>query len=105
MTRDGAFFFDRIILAGPDDVEPEGTIAIVRPDGAAETRRPDGTIISGNPFPKDRVSYYRRWAIFSSNESDIAQRRLTLGVRVVGAAPSTGKVPEQVTLFTVLTNQ
>src|SRR5882724_11747221 len=37
---DGSYYFDKIILAGRDDVEPEGTVTVVRPDGTAETRRP-----------------------------------------------------------------
>lgn len=102
---DGSFYFDKIILAGRDDIEPEGTITVVRPDGTAETRRPDGTISSGNPFGPDRVTYSRRWVIMSSNEEDPADRRLTIAVRVKSENATTGKSPELVDLYTVMTNQ
>src|SRR6185295_18668426 len=57
---DGSYYFDKIILAGRDDVEPEGTVTVVSPNGTAETRRPDGSISPGNPFGDDRISYSRR---------------------------------------------
>ena len=44
VASDGSFYFDKIIIAGRDDVEPEGTVTVVNPNGTAETRRPDGTI-------------------------------------------------------------
>jgi len=102
---DGSFYYDKIILAGRDDVEPEGTITIAYPDGTAETRRPDGTIYSGNPFDQNRVNYARRWVVMSSNEDNPADRRLTIAVRVQSQNAPTGKTPEQVDLYTVLTNQ
>lgn len=102
---DGSYFFDRIIIAGRDDVEPEGTITVVNPNGTAETRRPDGTVVSGNPFGDDRVTYSRRWVIMSSNEENPADRRLTMAVRVKSENPPAGKAPELVDLYTVMTNQ
>lgn len=102
--EDGSAFYDKIILAGRDDVEPEGTITIVRANGTAETRRPDGTIYDGNPFDADRVTYTRRWVIMSSNEENPADRRLTIAVRVKSENAQSGKAPEQVDLFTVFTN-
>ena len=104
-ATDGSFYFDKIILAGRDDVEPEGTITVVRPDGTAETRRPDGTTSVGNPFGPDRVTYSRRWVIMSSNEENPADRRLTIAVRVKSEQATTGKSPELVDLYTVMTNQ
>lgn len=102
---DGSYFFDRIIIAGRDDVEPEGTITVVNPNGSAETRRPDGSVVSGNPFGDDRVTYSRRWVIMSSNEENPADRRLTMAVRVKSENPPAGKAPELVDLYTVMTNQ
>ncbi len=102
---EGAYYFDKIIIAGRNDVEPEGTVTIVAPDGTAETRRPDGTVVPGNPFGPDRISYSRRWAIISSSEEDPANRRLTIAVRVKSENAPTGKTPEQVDLYTVMTNQ
>ncbi|HWP45124.1 MAG TPA: hypothetical protein VNO14_17920 [Blastocatellia bacterium] len=102
---DGSYFYDRIIIAGRDDVEPEGTVTIVWPDGGAETRRPDGTVFQGNPFGPDRITYSRRWVIMSSNEEDPADRRLTIAVRVKSENAPAGKAPEQVDLYTVMTNQ
>ena len=102
---DGSYFFDRIIIAGRDDVEPEGTITVLNPNGTAETRRPDGTVVSGNPFGDDRVTYSRRWVIMSSNEENPADRRLTMAVRVKSENPPAGKAPELVDLYTVMTNQ
>ena len=102
---DGTFYFDKIILAGKNDTEPEGTITVLRPDGYAETRRPDGTVIQGNPFTDHSVSYSRRWVILSSDESDPVERRLTLGVRVKSENSQSGKQPELVDLYTVLTSQ
>ena len=102
---DGSYFFDRIIIAGRDDVEPEGTITVVNPNGTAETRRPDGTVVTGNPFGDDRVTYSRRWVIMSSNEENPADRRLTMAVRVKSENPPAGKMPELVDLYTVMTNQ
>ena len=102
---DDSFYFDKIILAGRDDIEPEGTITVVRPDGTAETRRPDGTITKSNPFPDDRISYSRRWVIMSSSESEPADRRLTVAVRVKSEYATEGKAPELVDLYTVLTGQ
>ena len=104
-SNDGAFYFDKIILAGKDDIEPEGTVTVVRPDGQAETRRPDGTIIAGNPFPDDRISYSRRWVIMSSNEAEPSNRRLTIAVRVKSEYAREGKAPELVDLYTVLSSQ
>src|SRR5215475_9790803 len=63
IASDGSFYFDKIIIAGREDVEPEGTITVVSPNGTAETRRPDGTVTTGNPFGEDRVTYSRRWVI------------------------------------------
>ncbi|MEK6324898.1 MAG: hypothetical protein AABN33_24920 [Acidobacteriota bacterium] len=102
---DGSYYFDKIIIAGRDDVEPEGTVTVVNPNGTAETRRPDGTIVAGNPFSDDRVSYSRRWAIMSSSEQNPADRRLTIAVRVKSENPAAGKTPELVDLYTVMTNQ
>lgn len=104
-AADGSHYYDRIILAGPNDVEPEGTITVVRPDGTAETRRPDGTVYSGNPFGEHRISYTRRWVIMSSSEAETADRRLTIAVRVKSEHAAPGKAPEQVDLFTILTRQ
>jgi type II secretory pathway component PulJ len=105
VTSDGAAYFDKIILAGRDDIEPEGTITVVHADGTAETRRPDGTINNSNPFPADRVTYSRRWVIMSSSEDNAADRRLTLAVRVKSENAPVGKTPELVDLYTVMTNQ
>jgi type II secretory pathway pseudopilin PulG len=102
---DGSAYFDSIILAGRDDVEPEGTITIVKADGTAETRRPDGTITPGNPFGEGRVSYSRRWVVISSSEPNPADRRLTMAVRVKSENAPAGKAPELVDLYTVMTNQ
>lgn len=102
---DGSFYSDIIILAGENDVEPVGTITVVKPDGTAETRRPDGTVLKSNPFGEDRISYTRRWVIMSSTEENAADRRLTIAVRVKGETATSGKAPEQVDLFTVMTNQ
>jgi hypothetical protein len=102
---DGTFYYDKIILAGRDDIEPEGTITVVSPDGTAETRRPDGTVSAGNPFPEDRISYSRRWVIMSSNEPEPADRRLTIAVRVKSENAPSGKTPELVDLYTVMTNR
>ncbi|HVF90834.1 MAG TPA: hypothetical protein VNH22_12255 [Blastocatellia bacterium] len=104
-ANDGTPFFDKIILAGRGDVEPEGTVTVVRADGYAETRRPDGSVFAGNPFPSGRVTYSRRWAVMSSSEENAADRRLTLAVRVVSENPPAGKEPELVDLYTVITNQ
>jgi hypothetical protein len=102
---DGSYYYDKIILAGRDDVEPEGTITILRPDGSSETRRPDGTFFSGNPFPPDRINYSRRWVIISSNEEDPADRRLTIAVRVKSENATSSKAQELVDLYTVLSHQ
>jgi type II secretory pathway pseudopilin PulG len=102
---DGSFYSDKIILAGRDDIEPEGTVTVVNPNGTAETRRPDGTIMSGNPFPADRVTYSRRWVVMSSSEANPADRRLTIAVRVKSENAPVGKTPELVDLYTVMTNQ
>jgi type II secretory pathway pseudopilin PulG len=102
---DGSFYYDKIILAGRDDIEPEGTVTVVNPNGTAETRRPDGTIMSGNPFPADRVTYSRRWVVMSSSEANPADRRLTIAVRVKSENAPVGKTPELVDLYTVMTNQ
>ncbi|HEV8487048.1 MAG TPA: hypothetical protein VGV87_26115 [Blastocatellia bacterium] len=102
---DDSYYFDKIILAGRDDIEPEGTITVIRPDGTSETRRPDGTIANTNPFPDDRISYSRRWVIMSSSESEPADRRLTVAVRVKSEYATEGKAPELVDLYTVLTGQ
>ncbi|HEX8184835.1 MAG TPA: prepilin-type N-terminal cleavage/methylation domain-containing protein [Blastocatellia bacterium] len=104
-AADGSFYFDKIILAGRDDAEPEGTITVVHPNGTAETRRPDGTISNTNPFGDDRVTYSRRWVVMSSNEENPADRRLTIAVRVKSENATTGKSPELVDLYTVMTNQ
>lgn len=105
MASDGSYYFDKIIIAGRDDVEPEGTVTVVSPNGTAETRRPDGSITAGNPFGEDRVTYSRRWVIMSSSEENPADRRLTMAVRVKSENPPAGKAPELVDLYTVLTNQ
>lgn len=105
VAGDGSFYFDKIIIAGRDDVEPEGTVTVVNPNGTAETRRPDGTITAGNPFGEDRVTYSRRWVIMSSSEENPADRRLTIAVRVKSENPPAGKAPELVDLYTVMTNQ
>ena len=102
---DGTYYYDTIIIAGRDDVEPEGTVTVVNPKGTAETRRPDGTIVAGNPFGDDRVSYSRRWVIMSSSEPNPADRRLTIAVRVKSENPTSGRAPELVDLYTVMTNQ
>jgi Tfp pilus assembly protein PilV len=102
---DGSFYSDKIILATENDIEPEGTITVVKPDGSAETRRPDGTITNTNPFDADRITYTRRWVIMSSTEANAADRRLTIAVRVKSENAPVGKTPEQVDLFTVITNQ
>ena len=102
---DGSYYFDKIILAGRDDIEPEGTITVARPDGTAETRRPDGTIVNSNPFPDNRISYSRRWVLMSSNESEPGDRRLTIAVRVKSEYATESRAPELVDLYTVLTNQ
>ena len=103
-ATDGTYYYDKIILAGPGEVEPEGTITVVRPDGTAETRRPDGTVYQGSPYSADRASYLRRWVIMSSTEPDPVDRRLTVAVRVTNAVAQAGRTPEQVDLFTVLSN-
>lgn len=100
-----AYYYDKIILAGRGDVEPEGTITVVDPTGKAETRRPDGTVFAGNPFGEDRITYSRRWVILASNEEDPANRRLTVAVRVKSENATSGKAPEQVDLYTVFTRQ
>jgi sugar lactone lactonase YvrE len=105
VASDGSFYFDKIIIAGRDDVEPEGTVTVVSPNGTAETRRPDGTVVNGNPFSDDRVTYSRRWVIMSSSEQNPADRRLTIAVRVKSENPPAGKAPELVDLYTVMTNQ
>jgi type II secretory pathway pseudopilin PulG len=105
VASDGSFYFDKIIIAGRDDVEPEGTVTVVSPNGTAETRRPDGTVVNGNPFGDDRVTYSRRWVIMSSSEPNPADRRLTIAVRVKSENPPAGKAPELVDLYTVMTNQ
>ena len=104
-ANDGSYYFDKIIIAGRDDVVPEGTVTVVNPNGTAETRRPDGTTSSGNPFGEDRVTYSRRWVIMSSSEQNPADRRLTIAVRVKSENPPAGKAPEIVDLYTVMTNQ
>ena len=104
-ASDGTYYYDKIILAGPNDIEPEGTITVVAPDGTAETRRPNGTVFAGNPFPADRVSYSRRWLILSSSEPDPVDRRLTVAVRVKNERVQAGMTPEQVDLYTVLSNK
>jgi type II secretory pathway pseudopilin PulG len=105
LAGDGSYYFDKIIIAGRDDVEPEGTVTVVNPNGTAETRRPDGTIAAGNPFGEGRVTYSRRWLIMSSSEQNPADRRLTIAVRVKSENPPAGKAPELVDLYTVMTNQ
>jgi type II secretory pathway pseudopilin PulG len=105
LGSDGSFYYDKIILAGRDDVEPEGTVTVVSGNGSAETRRPDGTISNGNPFPAGRVTYSRRWVIMSSSEENAADRRLTIAVRVKSENAPVGKTPELVDLYTVMTNQ
>lgn len=105
VSSDGTFFSDKIIIAGRDDIEPEGTITVLNPNGAAETRRPDGTITKTNPFPAGRVTYSRRWVIMSSSEPSPADRRLTIAVRVKSENSPVGKTPELVDLYTVMTNQ
>jgi hypothetical protein len=102
---DGSYYFDKIIIAGREDVEPEGTVTVVSPNGAAETRRPDGTVTEGNPFGDGRVSYTRRWMVMSSNEENPADRRLTIAVRVKSEHAPVGKTPELVDLYTIITNQ
>lgn len=102
---DGAYYYDKLIIAGRDDVEPEGTVTVVNANGAAETRRPDGTIMKANPFEDGRVTYSRRWVIMSSSEQNAADRRLTIAVRVKSENPPAGKAPELVDLYTVMTNQ
>lgn len=102
---DGSYYYDKIVLAGRDDVEPEGTVTVISPSGSAETRRPDGTITPGNPFPEGRVTYSRRWMIISSDEQNAADRRLTIAVRVKSENPPAGKAPELVDLYTVMTSQ
>ena len=104
-ANDGSYYFDKIIIAGRDDVEPEGTVTVVSPNGTAETRRPDGTVTAGNPFGEDRITYSRRWVIMSSSEQNPADRRLTIAVRVKSENPPSGKAPELVDLYTVMTNQ
>jgi type II secretory pathway pseudopilin PulG len=104
-ASDGTYYYDKIILAGPNDIQPEGTITVAKPDGTAETRRPDGTVIQSNPFPPDRASYSRRWVILSSTEADPVDRRLTVAVRVRNEHIQSGKSPEQVDLYTVLSNK
>jgi len=104
-ASDGTYYYDKIVLAGPRDVEPEGTITVVKPDGTAETRRPDGTVYQGNPFGADRISYSRRWVILSSTEPDPVDRRLTIAVRVRNEKIQAGMTPEQVDLYTVLSNK
>ena len=105
VSSDGVAYYDKIILAGRDDIEPEGTITVVRADGTSETRRPDGTISNSNPFPAGRVTYSRRWVIMSSSEENAADRRLTLAVRVKSENAPVGKTPELVDLYTVMTHQ
>jgi type II secretory pathway pseudopilin PulG len=105
VMSDGVAYYDKIILAGRDDIEPEGTITVVHADSTAETRRPDGTINNSNPFPPDRVTYSRRWVIMSSSEDNAADRRLTLAVRVKSENAPVGKTPELVDLYTVMTHQ
>ena len=102
---DGSYYSDKIIIAGDNDVEPKGTITVVRPDGTAETRRPDGTISYTNPFASGRENYSRRWVIMSSAEDNPADRRLTIAVRVKSENAPSGKTPELVDLYTVMTHQ
>lgn len=103
--EDGTYYYDKIVLATENDVEPQGTVTVIRPDGTAETRRPDGTVTNTNPFPEDRVNYIRRWVIMSSEEENPADRRLTVAVRVRSENARPGKAPELVDLYTVMTNQ
>ena len=105
MAPDGTYYYDSIILAGRNDIEPEGTITIIRPDGTAETRRPDGSVTNTNPFPPNRTNYSRRWEIVSSSEGEPADRRLTIAVRVKSENAQAGKAPELVDLYTVLSRQ
>ena len=70
-------------------------------DGAG----PTGTIANTNPFSDDRISYSRRWVIMSSSESEPADRRLTVAVRVGSEYATEGRAPELVDLYTVLTGQ
>ncbi len=102
---DGSYYSDKIIIAGDNDVEPKGTITVLRPDNSAETRRPDGTITYTNPFGEGRENYSRRWVILSSAEENPADRRLTIAVRVKSENAPSGKTPEQVDLYTVMTQQ
>lgn len=102
---DGSYYSDKIIIAGDNDVEPKGTITVVRPNGTAETRRPDGTISYTNPFGEGRENYSRRWVIMSSAEENPADRRLTIAVRVKSENAPSGKTPELVDLYTVMTHQ
>jgi type II secretory pathway pseudopilin PulG len=104
-ASDGTYYYDKIVLAGPNDIEPEGTITVVKPDGTAETRRPDGTVYQSNPFPADRTSYSRRWLILSSAEPDPVDRRLTIAVRVTNERIQAGAAQEHVDLYTVLSNK
>jgi type IV pilus assembly protein PilV len=104
-AADGSYYYDKIIIAGRDDLEPEGTVTVVKPNGIAETRRPDGTIVAGNPFGDGRVTYSRRWVLMSSSEVNPADRRLTMAVRVKSENPPAGKAPELVDLYTVMTSQ
>jgi hypothetical protein len=103
--EDGDYYYDKIILATENDVEPQGTVTVIRPDGTAETRRPDGTVSNSNPFPEDRINYIRRWVVMSSQEENPADRRLTIAVRVKSENSRPGKAPELVDLYTVMTNQ
>src|SRR5205814_9699316 len=105
IISDNVAYYDKIILAGRDDIEPEGTVTVVRADGTSETRRPDGTITNSNPFPAERVTYSRRWVIMSSSEANPADRRLTIAVRVKSENAPVGKTPELVDLYTVMTHQ
>jgi type II secretory pathway pseudopilin PulG len=105
VSSGGIAYYDKIILAGRDDLEPEGTVTVVRADGTAETRRPDGTISNTNPFPADRATYSRRWMLMSSGEANPADRRLTIAVRVKSENAPVGKTPELVDLYTVMTHQ
>jgi type II secretory pathway component PulJ len=102
---DGSYYSDKIIIATDNDVEPKGTITVVRPNGTAETRRPDGTISNTNPFGEGRENYSRRWVIMSSAEENPADRRLTIAVRVKSENAPSGKTPELVDLYTVMTHQ
>jgi type II secretory pathway pseudopilin PulG len=104
-TSDGIDYYDKIILAGRDDVAPEGTVTVIGADGTAQTRQPDGTVTSTNPFPPGRCTYSRRWMLLSSSEDNPADRRLTIAVRVKSENAPVGKTPELVDLYTVMTNQ